>query len=84
MTEIDAFKSRIKKIDSKTFKGLTKLQRLSLSHNDLTNLEERLFWDLLKSQQSEQYQGVSHCPGCDKFTLEKRVTFLENIMKYFI
>lgn len=43
-----------------------------------------LFWDFLRLQQPEQYQEVSHCPGCDEFTLEKKVTFLEKIMKCFI
>ena len=60
---------------------LKKVKRLFIQGDPLIT---KLFWDLLKSQQSEQYQEVSHCPGCDKFTLEKRVTFLGKFMKYFI
>lgn len=58
-----------------------KVKRLFIQGDPLIT---KLFWDFLRSQQSEQYQEVSHCPGCDKFTLEKRVTFLGKFMKYFI
>lgn len=69
-----------KLITSKKGISFKKVKKLFIQGDPLIT---KLFWDFLRLQHPEQYQEVSHCPGCDKFTLEKKATFLEKIIKCF-